>query len=81
MSRESLVLLIGIIVFFTPFLNVPEVWKQYVIAGSGLVLFVVGYFLRRAAYLRQTSLSDRERGTDSFVESEPLLEEEEAEFV
>lgn len=81
MSRESLVLLIGIVVFFTPLLSVPEDWKRYVIAGCGALLLVIGYFLRRAAYLRQISMGNNERGTDSFVESQPLPEEGEPEGV
>ncbi len=85
MSRESFVLLLGTVVFFTPWLGVPEAWKLYMISGSGVLLFVVGYLLRRAAYLRRIDMGGGERGTDSFVESgiavAPLLEAEEEEVV
>jgi hypothetical protein len=69
MSRESLVLLFGIIILVTPSLGIPEDWKGYVYAGSGILLIVVGYVLRRSAYLRSTDAGNGGRVTDSFVES------------
>lgn len=72
MSRESLVLVIGLVVFFIPWLGIPTEWKQYVLSGCGVLLFVIGYFLRRAAYLRRIDIGNGERGTDSFVESDPV---------
>ena len=85
MSRESFVLFLGIVVFFTPWLGVPELWKMYLVSGSGILLFVVGYLLRRAAYLRKIDIGNGERGTDSFVESNiavnPLAETREEEVV
>lgn len=79
MSRESFVLVTGIIVFFLPWLGIPDEWKRYGIAACGAMLFLVGYLLRRAAYLRRIDMGNAERGTDSFVESQPLLEREEYE--
>ena len=85
MSRESFVLFLGVVVFFTPWLGVPELWKVYMISGTGVLLFVVGYLLRRAAYLRKIDIGNGERGTDSFVESNmsvsPLTEIGEEEVV
>lgn len=69
MSRESLVILIGIVVFFVPYLGVPEIWKTYLLVGSGILLMVLGYLLRRAAYLRNTESGNGLRRTDSYVES------------
>jgi len=71
MSRESLVFLLGIIIFFTPSLGLPDAWKFYILSGSGLLLMVIGYLLRRAAYLRTIETETGERVTDSFVESKP----------
>ncbi len=76
MPRESLILLLGVLVFFLPWIGIPEDWKQYAIALCGALLFVVGYFERRAAYLRKIDKGNRERGTDSFVESRPLPDQE-----
>ena len=76
MSRESLVILLGLLVFFIPVLGVPEEWRNYILTGTGLLLILLGYLLRRAAYLRKTDLGNGERGTDSFVESQPLATEE-----
>ena len=66
MSRESFVLFLGILVFFTPWLGVPELWKAYLISGSGAVLFVVGYLLRRGAYLRKIDIGNGGTG-DGFI--------------
>lgn len=77
MSRESFILLLGVVVFFTPWLGIPETWKLYILSGCGVLLLVVGYLLRRAAYLRRIDIGNGERGTDSFIESSPLSAEEE----
>ncbi|MEX0917661.1 MAG: hypothetical protein WDZ93_00740 [Candidatus Paceibacterota bacterium] len=69
MSRESFVLLLGIVVFFMPWLGIPDLWKAYGLTAAGTLLFATGYLLRRAAYLRRIELGNGERGTDSFVES------------
>lgn len=69
MSRESLILILGIVVFFTPWLGVPDTWKLYTLSACGAILFVTGYLLRRAAYLRRIDIGNGERGTDSFIES------------
>ena len=69
MSKESFIVLIGLVVFFTPSLGIPEDWKQYILLGSGVLLMLIGYILRRAAYLRSIDRGDGERRADSFVES------------
>lgn len=69
MSRESLVLVIGFLMLFVPWLGVPEEWRFYVITICGVILVIAGYLLRRAAYLRRIDMGGGERGTDSFVES------------
>ena len=69
MSKESLVILVGLLVFFTPSLGIPEDWKQYILLGSGVFLMLLGYVLRRAAYFRSIDRGDGEWAADSFVES------------
>ena len=69
MSKESLILILGIVIFFTPSLGVPSEWKSYILSGSGILLVIIGYLLRRAAYLRSTERENGERATDSYVES------------
>lgn len=76
MSLESFVLLLGIIIFTTTFIGIPEVWKFYIFAGAGVLLVFVGYLLRRASYLRRIDKGNGERAADSFVESTPANEEE-----
>lgn len=70
MTRESIVILLGIVVFFTPFLGIPDNWQQYIISSAGVLLLLIGYSLRRAAFHRRIERSESERGTDSFVESD-----------
>lgn len=69
MSKESIVILLGLIVFFTPSLGIPTEYKSYILSGSGVALMLIGYILRRVAYLRSTDRGDGEREADSFVES------------
>lgn len=74
MSKESLVLILGAVVFFTPSLGVPNAWKEYLIWGAGFLLIIVGYLLRRAAYLRSIDTGNGERATDTFVENTKPIE-------
>lgn len=69
MSRESLVIFAGLLVFFVPSVGVPEEWKTYVLMVCGVVLMLLGYLLRRAAYYRSLDQGNGERAADSFVES------------
>ena len=71
MSRESLILAIGIVVFLAPSLGIPAEWKSYLLLGSGILLMIIGYTLRRREYLRKTDKGNGQRGTDAFVESRP----------
>lgn len=80
MSKESIVLTLGIVVLFAPILGVPDAWKQYALMFAGALLVVVGYLLRRNAYYRHIDQGNGEFSTDSFVESRPEdFEEEETE--
>ena len=74
MSKESLVLVLGLVVFFTPTLGIPDDWKQHILLGSGILLLILGFFLRRASYLRKIDKGNGERGSDSFVESRGATE-------
>jgi uncharacterized membrane protein len=68
-SRESLVFTLGCIVFLTPFLGIPNDWKEIVLIVSGFLLMLFGYLLRRAAYHRSIDAGSGERRGDAFVES------------
>jgi uncharacterized protein (DUF58 family) len=80
MTRESIVVLLAIVVFFTPFLGIPDIWRQYIISGAGVFLLLIGYSLRRAAFHRRIERSETERGTDSFTESNGRQDFENQEF-
>ena len=79
MSRESLVLLLGCLVFFVPSLVIPEDWKDYLLVGSGMLLILLGFLLRRSSYVRKIDKGNGEIGTDSFTESNPEQKEMEEE--
>ncbi len=68
MSRESIVFTLGILLLVIPHLGIPDAWKFYFYMASGVLLVIVGYTLRRSAYLRSIQKENGERGTDSFVE-------------
>lgn len=76
MSRESLVLLFGLAVFFVPYLGIPIEWKTYTLSVLGVLLMLVGFLLRRSAYLRKIDRGNGERATDSFVESSPTAKDQ-----
>jgi len=71
MSRESLIVSLGIILAVTPFLGISGDFKRYIFIGGGLLIAVVGYQLRRAAFFRSIQTSNGEKRSDSFVESMP----------
>ncbi|MFM2374225.1 MAG: hypothetical protein RLZZ234_220 [Candidatus Parcubacteria bacterium] len=68
MSRESLVLILGIVVSSASYLGVPSEWKEWIIAISGLVLIALGYSLRRTAFFRSIEVVPGERRSEAFVE-------------
>lgn len=76
MSRESFVFLLGFVVFLTSFLGIPSDWKERVFIGAGVLIMVVGYNLRRAAFLRSIEHESGERRGDAFVESVVTHEQE-----
>ncbi len=74
MSQESLIFFIGLLVFITPVLGIPNEWKVRVFMILGALLLILGYRLRRAAYLRSLETEKGERQGDAFVESHTLTE-------
>ncbi len=68
MSRESIIFTVGLLVVIVPYLGVPEDWKRYFFIVAGALLMIVGYSLRRSAYLRSIEHDAGEHHSDSFVE-------------
>lgn len=68
MTRESVVFVLGVLVIILPHLGIPAQWKLYGLTGAGVLLMIIGYNLRRAAYLRSIEHTEGERRADSFVE-------------
>lgn len=73
MSQESLVFLTGLCVFVTPLLGIPHTWKTWIVVSLGVILLILGYRLRRAAYLRSLQTETGERQGDAFVESNGIV--------
>jgi cytochrome c biogenesis protein CcdA len=69
MSRESVVFVIGIILFLFPFLGVPQDVKDIITIIGGALLIVLGIILRRAAFLRSIENVKGEREGEMFTES------------
>lgn len=76
MTRETLVFVFGVLLVVLPFLGIPELWKQYLISGIGVILILIGYSLRRSLYLLKIDRGNGERGDDSFVETTKQLFDE-----
>jgi len=78
MSRESLVFILGIVVFVSPFLGVTTETKRIILVAVGVLLIYVGYKLRRAAYFQSIELATGERKSEMFVENQnPEISESE----
>lgn len=74
MTRESVVFLTGIILFLVPNLGIPDDWKYATYIGLSIVLMIVGYMLRHAAFIRRIERGNGELHTDSFVEQKGTSE-------
>jgi hypothetical protein len=69
MSKESIVFLLGLTVLLSPFLGIPNAWKDQLLIGAGVCIMLLGYVLRRAAFVRSLDTGNGERKNGSFVES------------
>ena len=76
MTKETLVFIFGICLTVLPFLGIPELWKQYLVSGIGVILIITGYALRRNLFLLKIDRGNGERGSDSFVETTKQLFDE-----
>lgn len=68
MSKETLVCILGFVVFFTPFLGIPGSYKKWLLIGCGIILMLIGYAQRRNAFLRSFERTHGERRSEVFVE-------------
>jgi hypothetical protein len=69
MSKETLVFAFGALIFFSPFIGIPREYKEWFLIGVGILLMIIGYRLRRLAFLRSLEDGSGERRADVFVES------------
>lgn len=75
MSKETLVFILGVVAFFTPFMGVPSEYKKWILIVVGVVLMSIGYVLRREAFLKSFIHESGERRANVFVESAQVPEE------
>ncbi len=69
MTKETTVFVLGAALILVPQMGIPSNWKEYFLIVAGVILMIVGYSLRRSAYLRSIENEDGERSTDYYVES------------
>lgn len=69
MSKGTFVFFLGILLVLMPYLGLPSTWKQYIYVGLGVILILVGYFIRRSRYLSDIDRGNGERGGETFVET------------
>lgn len=66
MSKEMVVIAVGIWILIIPYLGVPGGWRTALLLITGIGLIVLGFFLRAEALSREGR-----RGYSSFVEHVP----------
>lgn len=72
MSKEMLVIALGIWIVIVPYLGIPSSWKTILFVLSGLGLVLVGFFLRTEALARGDSRREHQPFVDnSAPTSEP----------
>lgn len=69
MSQESLILVSGLLILLVPSLGIPNTYDRLILSVLGAMIAIVGYRLRRAAYLRSLETEHGERRGSAFVES------------
>lgn len=68
MTRNQIILTVGVLIVIMPFLGFPRLWKTifYMVSGGGLVLTaVIAHVERRAA----TIVAEEAEETEVFVEN------------
>jgi hypothetical protein len=68
MYRETIVFLAGFLLVLLPYIGIPSTWKEITTVVIGALFVIVGYSLRRSAFLRSIEDEYGERTTESFTE-------------
>jgi len=69
MSKESIILVSGLLIILVPSLGIPNTYDRLILSVLGALIAITGYQLRRAAYLRSLETEHGDRRADAFVES------------
>lgn len=70
MRRDTLLLILGLVVFATPFLGIPQSWKTILLFGAGTLVCIVAlvYRFEVRRYVRAKSAHT------SYAEHDPTKE-------
>ena len=69
MSKETSVCVVGVVVFFVPFMGLPREYKEWILIVAGILLMILGYGLRRMAFFRSIEDGNGGKQGDVFKES------------
>jgi len=67
MSKEMMVIALGVWIIVVPYLGVPGTWRTAILVITGIVIAIVGFLLRGEALLGGTRRTENQ----SFVEHIP----------
>ncbi len=75
MSRETILIILGIVTALLPAIGVPGSWKNPFLVIFGILIVGIAFFLRQERIWRDRN-SAPERGADTFKEKIPTYEAE-----
>ena len=74
MSKETSIFILGALIFFSPYMGFPREYKEWFLVVVGILLMMIGYRLRRLAFLRSLEDGNGGKRAEGFVESSALTE-------
>lgn len=70
MSKEILVIALGVWITFVPYLGVPGSWRTVILILTGLALILIGFFLRGEVLSRGTKHDEHQLFVENSHEAE-----------
>jgi hypothetical protein len=55
MKKETLLIVLGILIFLVPFLGIPGDWKKYALIVLGSLIALIGVLMRYGLYVQNAS--------------------------
>jgi hypothetical protein len=69
MSKDLIVIILGILVAIMPFLGFPRSWETIIFLISGLIIAILGLILRGKLIAYSSRMFSSEKRTDAYVEN------------